>query len=66
MVPVMSFLEYSLLPIRFSVGYADSLAFFRDSIAVYDLRHTHVVCSADGLISSNAAIPVRGYASFLV
>jgi hypothetical protein len=52
-------LGFRLLPERFSVGYADSLAFVRDDVAVFDLRPANVVRTAEGLIAPIDAIPSR-------
>lgn len=52
-------LEFTLLPERFSVGYADSLAFLRDDFAVFDLRSANVVRTPEGVITPIDAIPVR-------
>jgi hypothetical protein len=52
-------LGFRLLPARFSVGYADSLAFARDDAAVFDLRPANVVRTQEGVIAPIDAIPVR-------
>lgn len=52
-------LGFKPLPARFSVGYADSLAFFRDDVAVFDLRPANVVRTPEGLIAPIDAIPAR-------
>ena len=52
-------LGFRQLPERFSVGYADSLAFIREDVAVFDLRPANVVRTEDGLIVPIDAIPVR-------
>jgi hypothetical protein len=52
-------LLFSPLPQRFSVGYADSLAFVREDVAVFDLRSANVVRTPEGVISPIDAIPVR-------
>ncbi len=52
-------LGFSLLSERFSVGYADSLAFIREDLAVFDLRPANVVRTEEGLIVPIDAIPVR-------
>lgn len=52
-------LGFRLLPDWFSVGYADSLAFMRGDVAVFDLRPANVVRTPDGLIVPIDAIPVR-------
>lgn len=52
-------LGFRLLPERFSVGYADSLAFVRENVAVFDLRPANVVRTDDGLIVPIDAIPCR-------
>jgi hypothetical protein len=52
-------LGFRQLSARFSVGYADSLAFLREDIAVFDLRPANVVRTRDGLIVPIDAIPVR-------
>lgn len=50
---------FELLPARFSIGYANSLAFIRGDIAVFDLRPANVVRTADGVIIPIDSIPVR-------
>lgn len=52
-------LGFRQLPTRFSVGYADSLAFLRDDLAVFDQRAADVVRTAEGLIVPINAIPAR-------
>ncbi len=52
-------LGFRLLPERYSVGYADSLAFLRDDVAVFDLRPANVVRTPEGLIAPIDAIPAR-------
>ncbi len=52
-------LDFRQLPERFSVGYADSLAFVRNDVAVFDLRSANVVRTPEGVISPIDAIPVR-------
>jgi len=52
-------LGFQLLPERFSVGYADSLAFLREDVAVFDLRPVNVVRTPEGLIAPIDAIPAR-------
>ncbi len=52
-------LGFRKLPKRFSIGYADSLAFIRNDLAVFDLRPANVVRTEDGLIVPIDAIPVR-------
>lgn len=52
-------LGFRLLPERYSVGYADSLAFLRDEMAVFDLRPANVVRTPSGVIAPIDAIPVR-------
>ena len=52
-------LDFKLLQSRYSVGYADSLAFLRDNVAVFDLRSANVVRTAEGLIIPIDAIPAR-------
>lgn len=52
-------LGFRLLPERYSVGYADSLAFLRDDVAVFDLRAANVVRTPEGLIAPIDAIPAR-------
>lgn len=52
-------LDFRQLPERFSVGYADSLAFVRGDVAVFDLRSANVVRTPEGVISPIDAIPVR-------
>lgn len=52
-------LGFELLPTRFSIGYANSLAFIRGDVAVFDLRPANVVRTADGVIIPIDSIPVR-------
>lgn len=52
-------LGFSLLPSRYSVGYADSLAFIRDDVAVFDLRPANVVHTPEGVTAPIDAIPTR-------
>ncbi len=52
-------LGFRLLPERFSVGYAHSLAFVREDVAVFDLRPANVVRTDEGLIVPIDAIPFR-------
>jgi len=52
-------LGFRLLPERFSVGYAESLAFVRDDVAVFDLRPANVVRMSDGVVAIIDAIPTR-------
>jgi hypothetical protein len=52
-------LDFRKLSNRFSVGYADSLAFARDDVAVFDLRSANVVRTPAGIITPIDAIPVR-------
>lgn len=52
-------LGFRPLPELFSVGYADSLAFVRDDVAVFDLRPANVVRTPEGLIAPIDAIPAR-------
>jgi hypothetical protein len=52
-------LGFELLSDRFSVGYAESLAFFRDAVAVFDLRPANVVRTSEGLMAIIDAIPTR-------
>lgn len=52
-------LDFRQLPERFYVGYADSLAFVRDDVAVFDLRSANVVRTPEGVITPIDAIPVR-------
>jgi len=52
-------LGFRLLPASHSVGYADSLAFLRDDVAVFDLRPANVVRTPEGVIAPIDAIPVR-------
>ena len=52
-------LGFRLLPGRYSVGYADSLAFCRDEMAVFDLRSANVVRTPAGVIAPIDAIPAR-------
>ena len=52
-------LGFRQLPERFSVGYADSLAFVRNDAAVFDLRPANVVRTPGGVMTPIDAIPVR-------
>lgn len=52
-------LGFRLLQGRCSVGYADSLAFVRDDVAVFDLRPANVVRTPEGVIVPIDAIPAR-------
>lgn len=52
-------LGFRLLPDHFSVGYANSLAFAREDVAVFDLRPANVVRTEEGLIVPIDSIPVR-------
>ncbi len=52
-------LGFRLLDSRYSVGYADSLAFVRDDVAVFDLRPANVVRTPDGVMVPIDAIPAR-------
>ncbi|MES2661323.1 MAG: hypothetical protein V4689_22070 [Verrucomicrobiota bacterium] len=52
-------LGFELLPARFFIGYADSLAFVRGDVAVFDLRPANVVRTPDGIIVPIDSIPVR-------
>ena len=52
-------LGFSLLPARFSVGYADSMGFVRSDVAVFDLRPANVVRTSSGVIVPIDAIPLR-------
>lgn len=52
-------LGFAILPACFAVGYANSLAFMRDDIAVFDLRPANVVRTPAGLIVPIDSIPVR-------
>lgn len=52
-------LGFRQLPQRFSVGYADALAFIRGDVAVFDLRSANVVKTEEGLIVPIDTIPVR-------
>lgn len=56
---MVSELGFRLLPERYSVGYADSLAFLRDDVVVFDLRPANVVRTSEGLIAPIDAIPAR-------
>ena len=56
---LMTELGFRPLPERFSVGYADSLAFIREDVAVFDLRPANVVRNEEGLIVPIDAIPFR-------
>lgn len=56
---VVESLGFRLLPERFSVGYAESLAFVRDDVAVFDLRPANVVRTPDGVVAIIDAIPTR-------
>lgn len=52
-------LGFQPLPDRYSVGYADSIAFLRDDRAVFDLRPANVVRTPEGLIAPIDAIAAR-------
>jgi hypothetical protein len=52
-------LGFTALPPSLSLGYADSLAFAREDVAVFDLRPANVVRTAGGLIVPIDTIPVR-------
>lgn len=52
-------LGFTLLPHEFSVGYADSLAFIREDIAVFDMRPANVVRGKNGVIVPIDMIPCR-------
>ena len=52
-------LGFKLLQSRYSVGYADSLAFVRDGVAVFDLRPANVVRTPEGVIVPIDSIPTR-------
>ena len=52
-------LGFALLPSKFSVGYAESLAFRREDVAVFDLRPANVVKTESGIIVPIDSIPVR-------
>lgn len=54
---MVDYLHFRRLPQQFSVGYADSMAFVRDDIAVFDLRPANVVHTKDGFIAPIDAIP---------
>ncbi|WAC18565.1 hypothetical protein OVA24_15125 [Luteolibacter sp. SL250] len=56
---MISALGFRQLPARFSVGYADSLAFIRNNVAVFDLRPANVVRTPEGLIVPIDCIPAR-------
>ncbi|GAA5121236.1 hypothetical protein JIN84_00440 [Luteolibacter yonseiensis] len=56
---LMAELGFQPLPARFSIGYADSLAFIREDVAVFDLRPANVVRTKEGLIVPIDAIPFR-------
>ena len=56
---MVEYLGFALLPRHLAVGYADSLAFVRESVAVFDLRPANVVKTEDNLILVIDAIPVR-------
>jgi hypothetical protein len=58
-INLMTELGFGRLPDRFSVGYADSLAFISDEVAVFDLRPANVVRTEDGLIVPINSIPFR-------
>lgn len=47
------------LEARFALGYADSMAFARPGVAVFDLRPANVVRTPDGLIVPIDTIPVK-------
>lgn len=52
-------LGFQELPRSYYVGYAESLSFLRDDIAVFDLRPANVVHTDDGLVVPIDAIPTR-------
>jgi hypothetical protein len=52
-------LGFRQLASRFGVGYADSLGFVREKLAVFDLRPANVVRTEEGIIIPIDAIPVR-------
>ena len=52
-------LGFRLLPERFSVGYAESIAFVSDNVAVFDLRPANVVRMSDGVVAIIDAISAR-------
>ena len=52
-------LGFLQLPPGFSVGYSESLAFFRDDVAVFDLRPANVVKTESGVVVPIDSIPVR-------
>lgn len=52
-------LGFRRLAARFALGYADSMAFARPGVAVFDLRPANVVRTADGLIVPIDTIPVK-------
>jgi hypothetical protein len=52
-------LGFSPLPPAFALGYADSLAFARDDVAVFDLRPANVVKTPAGVIVPIDVIAVR-------
>jgi len=52
-------LGFRLLPERFSVGYAEPLAFVRVDVAVFDLRPATVVRTSDDVVAIIDAIPTR-------
>ena len=51
-------LGFVLFPAKFSVGYAESLAFLRADVAVFDLRPANVVKTDNGIIVPIHSIPV--------
>jgi hypothetical protein len=52
-------LGFKLLQSRYSVGYAESLAFVNNNVAVFDLRPANVVHTTEGVIAPIDAIPTR-------
>jgi hypothetical protein len=55
---LMEELGFTELPTRYSLGYADSLCFVREDVAVFDLRPANVVRTADGIVVPIDSIPV--------
>lgn len=56
MVGVLGFAQLSKEAV---LGYENSLAFLRESVAVFDLRPANVVRTSEGLIVPIDCIPVR-------
>jgi hypothetical protein len=55
---LMKELGFTELSPRYSLGYADSLCFARQDVAVFDLRPANVVRTSDGVVVPIDSIPV--------